>query len=263
MHIWRSVKKTSGFLTDRKLLVFVGLVSCFTILGPFGTYEILGFWERLVFWALVVTGIGAIMHFSIVLALGGGVLSSWPRVVRIAVGASVAAVPSVALILFFTIYLFPSPVTADAFPFLWAQVAAIGTVAGIAEFPPPRSEAEDPSGPVAIQTRFHRRLPEGTVHDIVSLTVRDHYVEVTTTKGMHTLLIRLTDAIEELDGLPGERLHRSHWAATAHLRIVARKGQKHVVRLSDDRELPVSKSYIAAVEAALSRQAPRSSTEVA
>jgi hypothetical protein len=67
--------------------------------------------------------------------------------------------------------------------------------------------------------------------------VRDHYVEVTTTGGQHMLLMRLTDAIDELDDLPGERIHRSHWAAAAHLRRIARRGQKQVVLLSDGRDL--------------------------
>lgn len=254
MHIWRSAKKTSGLLTDRKLLVFVGLVTGFTILGPFGTYEVLGLWERLIFWALIIAGVGALMNLSIVLALGGGVLTPLPRFVRIAVGAAIAAVPSVALILFFTIYLFPTPVSAQSFPFLWAQIAVVGTVAGVLEYPAPvKSGAPDePQAPV--QTTFHKRLPEGASHDLISLTVRDHYVEVTTTTGFHTILMRLTDAIDELEGLAGERLHRSHWAAAGHLKGLRRSGQKHVAILSDGRELPVSKSYVTAVETTLAKR---------
>lgn len=249
--IWRSVKKNAGRATDRKLLVFLVLVSGFTILGPFGTYEILDIWERLIFWSLIITSIGALMHFSIVLALEGRMFAPVPRYVRIALGVAVAAVPSVALILFFTAYFFPAPVGANSFPFLWAQVAAIGVVVGVVEYPPPAQPTGlTPSHPL-IQTKLHRRLPEGVSHDIISLTVRDHYVEVTTTTGFHTLLMRLSDAVEELDGLPGERLHRSHWAAAAHLKGVTRRGQKRVAILSDARELPVSKSYIEAVEAML------------
>jgi hypothetical protein len=237
------------FATDRKLIVFTGLVGGFTILGPFGTYEILGLWERLVFWALLITGIGALMHFAIVLGIDSRMLSALPRWSRIALGAAIAAVPAVALIIFFTGYFFESPVQPDAFPMLWGQVAAIGTVAGIVEYRPPAPPPPEPERP--IETRLHRRLPEGERHEIVSLTVRDHYVEVTTTGGQHMLLMRLTDAIDELDALPGERIHRSHWAAAAHLRRIARRGQKQVVLLSDGRELPVSKSYADAVEARL------------
>jgi DNA-binding LytR/AlgR family response regulator len=242
-------EKMAGLVTDRKLLVFTGLVAGFTILGPFGTYEILGLWERLIFWALMVTGIGALMHVCIVLSIESDRLSALPRWSRIALGAAIAAVPAVALIIFFTGYFFPAPVQPEVFPMLWGQVAAIGAVAGIVEYRPLAPPPPQPERPV--ETRLHRRLPEGERHDIVSLTVRDHYVEVTTTGGQHMLLMRLTDAIEELDDLPGERIHRSHWAAARHLRRIARRGQKQVVLLSDGRELPVSKSYADAVEARL------------
>jgi DNA-binding LytR/AlgR family response regulator len=225
----------AGLVTDRKLIVFTGLVGGFTILGPFGTYEILGLWERLIFWTLMITGIGALMHFSIVLLIESRGLARVPRPVRIALGAAIAAVPGVALIIFFTGYFFPAPVEPAAFPMLWGQVAAIGAVAGIVEYRPPAPTPPEPER--LVQTRLHRRLPQGEDHDIVSLTVRDHYVEVTTTTGRHMLLMRLTDAIDELDDLPGERLHRSHWAAAAHLERFERRGQKQVVFLSDGRNL--------------------------
>jgi DNA-binding LytR/AlgR family response regulator len=251
-------EKMGGLVTDRKLLVFVGLVAGFTILGPFGTYEILGLWERLIFWALLMTGIGGLMHFCIVLSLEGQMTARLPRPARIALGAAIAAVPSVALILFFTGYFFPNPVNADAFPMLWAQVAAIGSVAGIVEYRPSPATRSTKIHTGPVETRLHRRLPDETVHDIVSLTVRDHYVEVTTTAGRHMVLMRLTDAIEELDDLPGERLHRSHWAAAAHLTRLERRGQKQVVYLSDGRDLPVSKSYVDAVTARLGATSPAS-----
>jgi hypothetical protein len=133
----------AGLVTDRKLDGLHRAGGGFTILGPFGTYEILGLWERLIFWALMMTGIGALMH-SASCSVSKAVLSALPRWSRIALGAAIAAVPAVALIIFFTGYFFPAPVQPEVFPMLWGQVAAIGAVAGIVEYRPPAPPPPQP-----------------------------------------------------------------------------------------------------------------------
>ncbi|MBM1218560.1 LytTR family transcriptional regulator DNA-binding domain-containing protein [Ponticoccus sp. SC2-23] len=235
-------EKVIELATDRKILIFLILVIGFTILGPFGTYELFDPWARLVFWSVVITGIGALMHFGIVLALKGAGLQSLPWPVRIAIGAMVAAVPSVGVVIFVTAFMFETGVSPGAFPVIWLQVAVIGTLAGIVEYKPPSAPPEpEPERPVT--TRFHKRLPEGAPHDIVSLSMNDHYVEVTTTEEQHLVLVRFSDALDELDELDGLRLHRSHWAARAHLRSLIKRGRQLRAVLSDGRELPVSNSY--------------------
>jgi len=234
---------------ERKLLVFTVLVAGFATFGPFGTYESLTFWSRLVFWSVIIAAVGFLMHVGISFALIAPSLSRFKRALRIGIGVMVGAVPSVGVVIFGYRVMVGPGLGADAFPFLWAQVASISWLAAMFEYrePPAAGEATPPA---PVRTRFHKRLPDGEDHDIISLSMSDHYAEVTTTRGTHLVLIRMADAIAELDGLPGFRIHRSHWIARAHLKEVVTRSKKSFAMLSDGRQLPVSKTYLDAIAAA-------------
>ena len=59
----------------------------------------------------------------------------------------------------------------------------------------------------------------------------DHYVEVFTTAGHTVLLMRLGDAVAELEGL-GLRVHRSYWVGHGHLERLLRRGRRRLLRLT-------------------------------
>ena len=242
-------ESAADFVTDRKLLVFVGLVAGFSILGPFGTYEILTFWPRLIFWSLLMAGIGGLMHFAITLALQGDLMRALPFVAKVAVGAMIAAVPSAALVIFLAGYFFETGMSPDGFPLLWTQVAVIGIVAGVIEYRPVQNPVD--TGPDPIRTRLHDRLSFDGAPEIVSLSMHDHYVEVSTTSGSEMVLMRLSDAIAELDGIAGAQTHRSHWAARGHMKSLSKQSRRHALSLSNGKELPVSASHLDAVTAAM------------
>lgn len=104
-----------------------------------------------------------------------------------------------------------------------------------------RSEKEE-SDP---RPRFLRRLSdEITPEQVLRLTVDDHYVELYLTNGeSHRVLIRFSDAVEEMDGLEGMCVHRSHWVAVQAIRRVERCGGREFVVLGDDSRVPVSRTY--------------------
>ncbi|MCU4653333.1 LytTR family transcriptional regulator [Roseibacterium sp. SDUM158016] len=232
-----------SLVTERKILVFVVLVAGFAAFGPFGTYEGLSLWSRVVFWAVIMSAIGLMMHTSVSIALPAPSLARFPRAVRLGFAAMLAAVPGVAVVIFVFRVMVEPTMGADAFPYLWFQVASIGWIACLFEY---REVAVDrpTAGPAVVATAFNKRLPPGEVHDIVSISMMDHYAEVTTPRGKHLVLIRLSDAMAELEGLPGLRIHRSHWIALKHLEAVAGSAKKPVAVLSDGRELPISKTYL-------------------
>lgn len=60
--------------------------------------------------------------------------------------------------------------------------------------------------------------------------------------GSEMILCRMEDAARELGGL-GRRVHRSWWVAADAVESVEREGQRTLLRLSDDRHVPVSRSY--------------------
>nr|WP_285801574.1 LytTR family DNA-binding domain-containing protein [Falsiruegeria litorea] len=98
-------------------------------------------------------------------------------------------------------------------------------------------------------TAFFQRLPYELGNELISFTMRDHYVEVTTTKGKTLVLISLGDALEELGDYAGTQVHRSHWVAASASRGLERNDGKLFVKLSDGRRLPVSRTYAASARA--------------
>lgn len=94
-------------------------------------------------------------------------------------------------------------------------------------------------------SRLALRLPhELRDAEIVSVSMQDHYAEITTTAGAHLILMRMADALDLLDDTPGAQVHRSHWAAAAHAQALRRDGRKYEIEMSDGRVLPVSGSYL-------------------
>ena len=131
--------------------------------------------------------------------------------------------------------------------------------------PNPTAAAHQPAQPPAPSeplpgaephARFLNRLPEELGRDLVYIKGMGHYLDVVTTSGSGTLLMRFADAILEL-GDTGLRAHRSYWVARRHITGLARRDGHTVIRLTSGDEVPVSRTYRAGVSAAkASRTAP-------
>lgn len=234
----------------RKAGVFFGALAILVLVGPFDTYTDLDLWARLVFWSIILSGVGLFMHAGMMTAMTAAPLRRAPQVVQIALGSAAAAVPGAALVIFVNM-VFRDTGGADIFPLVWAQVTAIGLIIGLVEYVDWRRAAPSVVEDAPQRTRLHRRLRQGAGAEIVSLTMKDHYVEVTTEQGTEMILLRFSDAVEELDGLPGLQVHRSHWAATVAMRGLNKKGNRLWLDLSDGRSVPVSKTYADAVRRVL------------
>ena len=99
---------------------------------------------------------------------------------------------------------------------------------------------------------FLRRLPADAGRgEIIYLTTKTHYIQVYTTAGRARLLLRFADAVAELGDL-GMQVHRSYWVALAQVTDMVRRDNRTVLRLTGDHEVPVSRTYLKAVKAALS-----------
>ena len=110
------------------------------------------------------------------------------------------------------------------------------------------SSAAGPEG--GAQARFLDRLPAALGRDVVYLKVRSHYVNVVTTAGSGALLMRFADAVAEL-GDQGMQVHRSYWVARRHVVGIERRADRTVLLLTAGEEVPVSRTYLAAVRATL------------
>ena len=94
------------------------------------------------------------------------------------------------------------------------------------------------------------RLPRRLGTDLIYLTVDDHYVKAHTSAGSAIVLMRFADATAEL-GDHGLQVHRSYWVARRYLQRLVRKDGRTVLRLSNGQEIPVSRTYLTAVRAAV------------
>lgn len=102
----------------------------------------------------------------------------------------------------------------------------------------------------APRVRFFERLPTEIGRELVYMKTEDHYVEVHTKAGSARVLVRFADAVDELGEL-GMQVHRCYWAANGQMADLVTRGHRTLLRLADDRELPVSRRYLTDVQAVL------------
>lgn len=92
------------------------------------------------------------------------------------------------------------------------------------------------------------RLPLNLRGLLISLSVQDHYVEVSTSNGKGLVHFRLLDAIDDCDGVDGLQIHRSHWVAIAGIKSIFRRDGKVFVETIMGDLLPVSRTYLPEVK---------------
>lgn len=103
------------------------------------------------------------------------------------------------------------------------------------------AEAEpEPPPPVP---RLVARLEAELQGELLSMSVRNHYVDVQTTRGTGSLLMRFSDAISEIAPVDGAQIHRSHWVAWAAVAAVEKEDGKLFLRLHTGTRIPVSRNH--------------------
>ena len=242
-----------------------GLVTLFAFIGPFGTYDSMGPLERLGYWTVAMGAnwlvCGGVMATALRLVSDGPPRT---RILTVAGAALLAAIPGTGVVFTAETLFRPNYSDESSLPIIYVSVAvlmlAIGStvVAVLARRRrnPENAEAavngdDDAIGRTADRTsRFLDRLPPELGRDLIHLQMADHYVEAFTTAGSTLVLMRFADAIAELDGADGLRVHRSHWVARDHVVGTARRNGRRVLRLTGGREAPVSRGYLADVRAA-------------
>lgn len=230
---------------------------CLTIFGPFGTYLELPLLERALYWTFGLAGVGIFMHAFIWPMLHAQPLAGWPRLLVVASGAALAAMPGTMLI-YVLEAAFRGVALSTVGPFaIWAMVALLGFVIASIQFfeevflMPPTGAAA-----VASATRDEPApaLPSALRGDLISITMQDHYLEVTTGAGPKLHAMRFSDALAALQGVPGTQIHRSHWVSAGAIAAVERDGGKPFAVLTDGRRLPISRPYLAAARALLAQR---------
>lgn len=110
---------------------------------------------------------------------------------------------------------------------------------------PPPAPRLDGSKP-----RLRARLSKGFDGDILALESEDHYVRVHGVRQSELLLLRLRDAIQEMDGCPGAQTHRSWWVARDAVAGVVANGRNREIRLVNGMRIPVARDSVFRLEQA-------------
>jgi DNA-binding LytR/AlgR family response regulator len=115
-----------------------------------------------------------------------------------------------------------------------------------------RQTVETHAAPAAAAPpKFLARLPAKLAGaELWAVEAEDHYLRLRTSLGQDLILMRLGDAIGELEGIEGARTHRSWWVARAAVRGVEREDGRATLILPDGAEAPVSRAYARILRAA-------------
>ncbi|TCP41727.1 LytTR family DNA-binding domain-containing protein [Rhodovulum marinum] len=227
------------------VLLWLGLSLLLALSGPFGTYAA-PLLDRMAAWPLLV---GAGLAGGVALRVGlrrhlPG-LGPWPRA---AVKAGVLAVVFAPFALRLTAGMGPAEAQrAGAIALAEAALVIFLLSLGLCAL---RAILVPRATPVAgSEPALMARLPAGRRGPLIRLSSSDHYVRVVTEKGSSDVLIRFADAIAELDGAEGLRVHRSHWVAARAVIGARTENGRLFLRLCDGSEVPVSRRYRPEVEA--------------
>lgn len=236
--------------SPRVILLWLSVSVLVGYVGPFGTFDALPTLTRLVYWTFVLGGaipVAKVCRRSLRPCLGK--MERWPRGLVVSLALATIYAPAVAIFNETVIDQFwelDMPLGA-----LWIAVYLSSLVESVTwrVFIDPVARGAEATRSVmdAQPCRLINRIEPDRRGEILSLSVRDHYVEVTTDRGQVSLLMRFADALDELAGAPGLRVHRSHWIAVSAITAIDRMAGRLFVCLSDGRSLPVSRSYQDAV----------------
>lgn len=79
--------------------------------------------------------------------------------------------------------------------------------------------------------------------EVWAVEAEDHYLRLHTSKGQDLILMRLADAVAELEGVEGAQVHRSWWVARDAIADAERGDGRAVLTLKDGSQVPVSRTY--------------------
>jgi hypothetical protein len=223
--------------------VFWAVISLITATtGPFETHRIFNFAERALLWfgltaaiTVIILAIKVLLHSRL-----QGVDRRVASLLTAGLSVIVAGSPMLGL----RDAALPEGVSERQM--LGGMVVLIGSYAlGLCAMQRNVGARDLQTGPAsdAGEVRLLRRIDPDLRGTLLTISVRDHYVDVETSAGKSSILMRLSDAIVEADPVDGAQVHRSHWVAWAAVVGVERVGGKLFVRLKSGQSVPVGKNH--------------------
>ena len=236
----------------RHATIVIGLALVFAFLGIYATNG-QSFIDRFWMWTITI-GVGSVAAIFITpMFFEREPCASWPVWVQLPLAAGAIALPvTITIILleasdgkvtpaiywplnFFYVFVVSQVLTIGGYIIQShreaRELVAAGGIPGSAPVSNPA-------------VKFLERLPpryRGAV--LYAVSSEDHYLRVHTSLGEELILMRLSDAVSELEGAPGLQVHRSWWVAPDGVADVSRKAGKPVISLKSGGQAPVSRTY--------------------
>jgi len=245
---------------QRDALISGGAVLAFAFIGPFGTFDDMLFFVRLLFWAIAIFGCGVFFWLVVYLLNKVIFLKKLHFIVRHIIVVFITAFPASVLIYYDNMILRDNIFPVARLPWLWLTVFVIGMIiTGLNFFSHLGKSLSSKERHKREVTKIHiktdkdilcflDRLPKEIGSDLISLSMHDHYIDVTTKQGSALVHLKFSDAMKELKKYPGAQIHRSHWVVFSAIKNVKTNGRLKFALLSDGRELPISKTYKKVIE---------------
>lgn len=225
-----------------RLAGLLGAAVILALMGPFNTGDVMRFVPRLAYWAAIVLLCYCVGYFGNIAGdrLAGakaGILR------RAAFCIPLTAIGVLAVVYGLTGLAIGFWATGTSLALLTLNVAVISAIITVVFL---MVDHSTPDQPPALLDRitFAKRAP------LVALSVEDHYVRITTTKGDDLVLMRLSDAIKETGQIAGFQVHRSHWIALDQVTDATRKGDGALLSMSHGPDIPVSRANIPKIKEA-------------
>lgn len=255
-----AVRELHAMVSRSKFWILLGGAGVMAALaGPFYTLERMSFPARLIYWGVTAVASGVFMTFLSILmhkiaaqkrlhwlpaSLIAGALGTLPIMALIYVANRLSSAPG-AEVGFWPL-----------FPFVSVPVILITVlVSAVMPDKPPAPDtspaAAATSPPADPPSLLFAKLPATLGREIVALQAKDHYIEVTTTKGDALILMRLSDAEQDLAGLDGLRVHRSWWVSLPHVERIEKGTSGPELRMITGQIVPVARGQRALVRSAL------------
>lgn len=233
--------------------VVLALGVALAMLGPFGTFTIAGIGERMVYWCALALLAYALYRPASLLAdqLSAGL--DLPRLAMWSLTALIATLPMTLLVWLASFRHTPSlwPDAGSYFE-MYGQVLLVGAVI-MAAFWLTRARMPSLSSPVAPESSEQLANNTGNTlrgrvgEPILALEMEDHYVRVHTAASSHLLLMRMRDAVAQMDRASGLQIHRSWWVARDAVTDVCGDGRNLSLILANGLAAPVSRNSVAAL----------------
>jgi len=100
--------------------------------------------------------------------------------------------------------------------------------------------APEGSAPPKFLARIPMKLRGAALY---AVEAEDHYLRIHTDRGSDLILMRLSDAVSELEGIEGAQTHRSWWVAKDAVADVNRGDGRATLILKDGARAPVSRTF--------------------